>query len=74
MWASRKSIAWDNIKSLICPPKSVCAADCLSLGAKNGALIGTMSNTVRSGVAAQKAQTSQKTARCRNKIPIPVHL
>ena len=58
--ASRKPITWEVIKSRICPPKSARVADCLSLGAKSGASIGTMSNTARSGVAAQKMQTNQK--------------
>ena len=55
--ASRKPITWEVIKSRICPPKSAPAADCLSLGAKSGALIGTTSNTAQSVVAAQKART-----------------
>ena len=56
--ASRKPITWEVIKSRICPPSSAPAADCLSLGAKSGASIGTMSNTARSDVGAQKAQTN----------------
>ena len=54
--ASRKPITWEVIKSRICPPKSAPAADCLSLGAKSGASIGTMSNTAQSVVVAQKAR------------------
>ena len=54
--ASRKPITWEVIKSRICPPKSARVADCLSLGAKSGASIGTMSNTAQSGVVAQKAR------------------
>jgi hypothetical protein len=56
--ASRKPITWEVIKSRICPPKSARVADCLSLGAKSGASIGTMSNTAQSGVVAQKARTN----------------
>ena len=56
--ASRKPITWEVIKSRICPPKSARVAVCLSLGAKSGASIGTMSNTAQSGVVAQKARTN----------------
>ena len=56
--ASRKPITWEVIKSRICPPKSAPAADCLSLGAKSGALIGTTSNTAQSVVAAQEARAN----------------
>ena len=72
--ASRKPITWEIIKSRICPPKSARTADCLSLGAKSGASIGTTSSTAPSDVAVQKLQTNQKTPRSRNKIPIPVDL
>jgi hypothetical protein len=58
--ASRKPITWEVIKSRICPPKSARVADCLSLGAKSGASIGTMSNTAQSGVVAQKARTNER--------------
>ena len=54
--ASRKPITWEVIKSRICPPKSARVAVCLSLGAKSGASIGTMSNTAQSVVVAQKAR------------------
>ena len=54
--ASRKPITWEVIKSRIWPPKSALVAGCLSLGAKSGASIGTMSNTAQSGVVAQKAR------------------
>ena len=56
--ASRKPITWEVIKNRICLLKSVRVAVCLSLGAKSGASIGTMSNTARSDVGAQKAQTN----------------
>ena len=56
--ASRKPVTWEVIKSRICRLKSASAADCLSLGAKSGASIGTMSNTAQSGVVAQKARTN----------------
>ena len=56
--ASRKLITWEVIKSRIWPPKSARVADCLLLGAKSGASIGTMSNTAQSGVVAQRARTN----------------
>ena len=56
--ASRKPVTWEVIKSRICPLKSAPAADCLSLGAKSGALIGTTSNTAQSVVAAQEARAN----------------
>jgi len=56
--ASRKPITWEVIKSRICLPKSARVADCLSLGEKSGASVGTMSNTAQSGVVAQKARTN----------------
>ena len=39
--ASRKPITWEVIKNLTCLPKYAHVADCPSLGAKNGASIGT---------------------------------